>query len=264
MSGRWGSLLVEVLTQRASVGDGIRTGDLALPESLPTPFLEIARQCLRLDPQRRWTVPDIAARLLPLPTPPKARPVGRYGLALAAVGVAVVAIFAASKYSSHSPQTGSNDLQTVERPAVPSSPDSRSADSSATTPKDSNSTKESDKREGTPAPPPHSPAKASAETTRGAVLEQVLPPISRRSRDTITGKVRVGVKVAVDSSGKVTRASLVSPGPSQYFAKAALDSSRHWKFAAPQVDGQAVASEWILRFEFGRQSTEVHPQQANP
>jgi TonB family protein len=262
-----GITLVEVLTQRASVGDGIRTGDLALPESVPAPFLEIARQCLRLDPQRRWTVPDIAARLLPLPTPPKARPVGRYGLAAAAVGVAVVAIFAGSKYSNHGSQAGSNTPQTLEQPAVPATPDSRSADSSVTTRRDSNSTKEPDKSAGTPTPPPlsHSPAKdASSETTRGAVLEQVLPPISRRSRDTITGKVRVGVKVAVDSSGKVTRASLVSPGPSQYFAKAALDSSRHWKFAAPQVGGQAVASEWILRFQFGRQSTEVHPQQANP
>jgi serine/threonine-protein kinase Stk1 len=66
-----GVTLVEVLTQHASVGDGIRQGDLALPESLPAPFLEIARQCLRLDPQRRWTVPDIAARLLPPSAPPK-------------------------------------------------------------------------------------------------------------------------------------------------------------------------------------------------
>src|ERR1700758_764147 len=60
-----GVTLVEALTQRTSLGEGIRQGDPLLPETVPSPFLEIARQCLRLDPQRRSTVPDIAARLLP-------------------------------------------------------------------------------------------------------------------------------------------------------------------------------------------------------
>jgi TonB family protein len=96
------------------------------------------------------------------------------------------------------------------------------------------------------------------------VAEQVLPPVSRKSRDTITGKVRVGVKVNVDADGKVVDASLVSPGPSRYFAKLALEASRHWKFAPPRVDGQTVASEWILRFQFGRQNTDVHPSQSSP
>jgi len=34
-----------------------------VPETLPEPFLEIARHCLRSNPPSRWTVADIAARL---------------------------------------------------------------------------------------------------------------------------------------------------------------------------------------------------------
>jgi TonB family protein len=266
-----GITLVEVLTQHASVADGIRQGDLALPESLPAPFLEIARQCLRLDPQRRWTVPDIAARLLPAPAPPKKKPLARYATVAAVVGMAAIAILMGSKYSNHSVQPGPNARTVVEQPAAPASPDPLPAIPRAAIPEAKMPTKPSGSAEGTgaatanahPATPPHV-EKSPSGTVPGSVVEQWLPPVSRRSRDTISGKVRVGVKVAVDSSGKVVNASLVSPGPSQYFAKLALDASRRWKFAAPQVDGESVASEWVLRYQFGRQTTEVHPVQAVP
>ncbi len=269
-----GITLVEVLTQRASVGDRIRQGDLALPESLPTPFLEIARQCLRLDPQRRWTVPDIAARLLPTPAPPKKKPLARYGIVAALAGIAAVAILAGSKYSNRSEQTGPNPRTTVEQPVAPSSTNSQPAAPPAAPPLVNSPAKPSGSPNGTgattadahpPAPPaPPHVEKSSSGTVPGTVVEQWLPPVSRKSRDTISGKVRVGVKVSVDSSGKVVSASLVSPGPSRYFAKLALDASRRWKFAPPQVDGEAVASEWVLRYQFGRQTTEVHPAQATP
>lgn len=266
-----GITLVEVLTQRASVGNGIRQDDLALPESLPAPFLEIARQCLRLDPQRRWTVADIAARLLPVPAPPKKKPLARYAMVAAVVGMAAIAILAGSKYSNHNVQTGPNPGTTVEQPAAPSAPAPQPAVPRAAPPVANRQAKPSGSPEGTDAttanarPPALPPVeKSPSGTVPGTVVEQWLPPVSRRSRDTISGKVRVGVKVAVDSSGKVVSASLVSPGPSQYFAKLALDASRRWKFAPPQVDGEAVASEWVLRYQFGRQTTEVHPAQAAP
>jgi len=96
------------------------------------------------------------------------------------------------------------------------------------------------------------------------VLEKVLPNVPRSARDTIEGHVRVHVKVGVDSSGDVTTATLVSPGPSQYFAKLALQASRRWKFTPPQANGQPVASEWMLRYQFGNRSTEVSPVQISP
>jgi len=262
-----GITLVEVLTQRASVGDGIRQEDLALPESLPPPFLEIVRQCLRLDPHRRWTVPDIAARLLPPQAPPKRKPLARYVLAATAVGVAVIAILAGSRYLNHSSQ---NPPTTAEQPAVPTNPDLRPVPPPAAPRSDTNAPKQTDPRDAgedktsAAAPTPPRVQKALSGTTPGAVLEQVLPPVSRKSRDTITGKVRVSVKVAVDPSGKVANASLVSPGPSRYFAKLASEASRRWKFAPPQMNGEPVTSEWILRFQFGRQTTEVHPAQTSP
>jgi TonB family protein len=249
-----GITLVEVLTQHASVGEGIRQGDLNLPESLPPPFLEIARQSLRLDPQRRWTVPDIAARLLPGPAPQRKTPTSRYGMVAAALGIVMVAILAGLKYSTRTSRT-----QNVEQPSRVVSPASPPAD--ATAPKENNPPR-SDANNSTAAPPAPHAGKSLSGSVPGAVVERVLPPVSRRSRDTISGKVRVGVKVAVDTSGKVVSASLVSPGPSHYFAKLALDASRHWKFSPPQVNGEAVQSEWVLRYQFGRETTEVLPEQS--
>jgi TonB family protein len=67
------------------------------------------------------------------------------------------------------------------------------------------------------------------------------------------------VLVAVDASGNVTQATLKFAVKSKYFANQALDAARRWKFNPPQVDGQAAASEWLLRFQFGRASTQVFP-----
>jgi outer membrane biosynthesis protein TonB len=68
----------------------------------------------------------------------------------------------------------------------------------------------------------------------------------------------VGVRVSVDVSGNVVEAKIDSHGPSAYFAKLALESSRHWKFTPPQKNGAAVRSEWILHYEFGQARTQVH------
>jgi len=35
-------------------------------DSVPQPFLDIARHALRREPRRRWTIPEIAARLNPV------------------------------------------------------------------------------------------------------------------------------------------------------------------------------------------------------
>ena len=67
-----GMILVEALTQRVPVWQGTRQGEPLLPNTLPEPFLDLARHCLRRNPQRRWTVAEIAARLqLTSPAPLK-------------------------------------------------------------------------------------------------------------------------------------------------------------------------------------------------
>ena len=86
----------------------------------------------------------------------------------------------------------------------------------------------------------------------------------RKARDTITGTVTVKVKVAVDTSGAVSHATLVSSGGSGYFASQALQAAHQWTFTPPTVGGKVVASEWSLRFEFKRSGTKAVPKRASP
>src|SRR5258708_24494978 len=58
-----GMTLVEVLTQRVPVWASTGHDEPTLPSSLPAPFLDLTRHCLMRDPQRRYTVADLAAQL---------------------------------------------------------------------------------------------------------------------------------------------------------------------------------------------------------
>src|SRR6202050_1584038 len=65
-----GVTLVEVLTQRRPQWDPRKQVDPVVPENLPRPLLDIARNCLRRDPKRRWTIAGIGNRLkAPLDNP---------------------------------------------------------------------------------------------------------------------------------------------------------------------------------------------------
>ena len=67
-----GMTLAEALTQRLPVWERTNQAEPSLPSNLPPELLDLARHCLRRDPQLRWTVADIAARLQQnSPTPPK-------------------------------------------------------------------------------------------------------------------------------------------------------------------------------------------------
>ena len=60
-----GVTIVEALTQRAPVLPPGNQVDPIIPDSLPQPFLDIARHAVLRDPRRRWTIREIAARLNP-------------------------------------------------------------------------------------------------------------------------------------------------------------------------------------------------------
>jgi TonB family protein len=130
-----------------------------------------------------------------------------------------------------------------------------------------------DKKQGTlEAAPEHTPVQSEAGppaptaglVVPGKVIHQVLPDVPRTARNTIQGKVRVGVRVRVDPSGSVAGAKFDSPGPSKYFAELALKAARRWKFDPAKVDDKNVSSEWILRFQFGKTGTTVLPVRAAP
>jgi TonB family protein len=111
------------------------------------------------------------------------------------------------------------------------------------------------------APPANLPAVGLVSSQ---VLQQALPDISQKARDSIQGTVRVSVRVRVDPSGTVAGSTLDSPGPSKYFADQALRAAPRWKFFPATVNGQNVPSEWLLRFEFNNAGIKVRPSQVAP
>jgi TonB family protein len=63
-----GVTLVEALTQRTPLLRGQMDVELPVPETIPAPYLEIARRCLRVDPSRRATLKEISTLLNPTST----------------------------------------------------------------------------------------------------------------------------------------------------------------------------------------------------
>jgi TonB family protein len=97
---------------------------------------------------------------------------------------------------------------------------------------------------------PLTPGATPSPVTRPSTSEgvtQVLPDIPTPARNTITGSVRINIRVRVDNAGNVTEATPESPMGSKYFTDRALAASRSWKF--PPGSGP---QDWILRFELTR------------
>jgi TonB family protein len=303
-----GMTVAEILTQRLPSWKENEQEDPVVPESLPAPFFEIVRNCLRRDPQRRLTIAGIAERLNPaaptqpaLPPPLKLAstetgetPVKRRSVIPAA---AVVAAFAAAALGGarllhRQPVQETVSIAKPEQKPVSSAPSPRTASqdqqlSSSSPPVTSPEQKPDVKAEQSPLPTtsddkqstsntkPPSTASAPSERTEttkttterpehGGVLHEVLPDVPQKARDTITGKVRIKIRVHVDSSGSVVGAELDSPGPSKYFAQLAMQAAQRWKFTPSQADGHDASRDWILRFEFGSAETKVFPAPVTP
>jgi TonB family protein len=251
-----GVTLVAALTQNVSFdGEGSQR-DPDPPETVPPPFRGIARECLHLDPKRRCSLAEIQARLQPaarsVPAEPEApsgphRPVKRgpvvAALLVAALLIGLVIFFSRGK-SVPAPATAAS-----EQPSPQLTPPSRET---AATPAPAPAAK--------PVVPAETPRPKSTTTSAGGVSHKVLPEVSQGARNTITGTVKVGVRVDVDSSGKVTAAKFASAGPSKYFAGLAMKAAQRWEFTPPEVNGAPSASAWLLQFRFRRSSTEAVPQ----
>jgi TonB family protein len=258
-----GVTLVEALTQKVAPGAAFREGQAILPEGTPDTFLQIARECLRLDPQRRWTSREIAAHLLPVAVPRKSRsPIVE--IALAVVGLAIILVGGRFLWRQPEPKGNAGFGPTVVSPSVtPTTPQADASKGQAPA-RELEKSPEPAPASGAPRVSDHKPADPSSKHVPGSVLEKVLPSVSSQSLDTITGKVRVSVKVAVDASGHVEETNLASPGPSRYFARAALAAARRWRFSPPTQGDEAVASNWMLRFAFSREGVKVEPAQLSP
>lgn len=274
-----GMTLMEALTQRLPAVEGMTE---PLPETVPAPFMGIAHCCLRRDPQRRCTVADIAARLQtsssPSPKPSTVRiPAGsakwRYGLVIAIVVLVIAALSIGLKLlnsgpeaqpaSSVSPQPPPSTQVQSAPPRLEPAPAAAELKPSATKQRDEPAISKASARSAAPLPATPS-AISGAASDHGKVLQQVEPVVSKSARNTISGTIRIRVKVGVDAAGNVEHATFVTEGPSKYFARQAMEAAQQWKFAPAQVNGQAAPSAWILRFGFRRSGTEIDSEPAKP
>lgn len=61
-------------------------------------------------------------------------------------------------------------------------------------------------------------------------INEVVPDVPRSARQTISGTIKVMIRVIVDQDGKVVAATTDLAGPSRYFERLALEAARQWTF----------------------------------
>jgi TonB family protein len=85
-----------------------------------------------------------------------------------------------------------------------------------------------------------------------SALQEVIPEVPESARRTISGHVKVWVRVIVGHDGSVFAATADRIGPSKYFERLAVEAARKWKF--PPIDTQSQRLMQI-RFDFSRDGT---------
>jgi TonB family protein len=243
-----GVTLLAVLTQNVPEDGDAPKEDPLLPATMPEPFRGIVHECLHLDPQQRCSIADIRARLQPganstpaaSPTAPAATPAAPYRTTWRIlIPIAVLLIFGfgfvlfRAIFPSPSSQSGKFKIEVTPQASQP-----------------------------VPAPttPESAPAAKKVSGSAGEEVRQVLPDISQSARRSITGTIKIKVRVDVDDSGKVTKARLASPVKSRYFADHTLEAAKAWEFSPPEVDGKPAESAWELQFRLQRSGTHASAQ----
>jgi TonB family protein len=299
-----GMTLVETLTQKLPTARTAQKKDPLLPRSLQQPFLDIASHCVLFQPQSRWTVDQIQARLegrAPIQqtqsiprevrtaappvqsVAPASRPAAkrRSYTAPIAIGSALVlaAVLAGPKLLRRHAETPQGSPAPVEQPLVPPAPKQAAPTPQGRAAKPyAPAVSEAEQTSKTPVPVPaliHPEDMREGETNtvakfpagslvHGEVAHQAMPEVLQSARNSIRGTVKVTVRVNVDRVGNVEDAELESRGPSKYFARVALNAAQDWTFKPPKAGGRGVLSTWTLRFEFTRDGTAVVPTQDMP
>jgi eukaryotic-like serine/threonine-protein kinase len=123
-----GMTLCEALTQRLASWERTNQHEPAIPSGVPAEFADIARHCLRRDPQLRWSIADIAARLHPnappapkpiLPNPPSNFEARRYVVpALIAFFLVAVTFVCVHIYNHRAHPQSAQTHAALERPAL--------------------------------------------------------------------------------------------------------------------------------------------------
>ena len=246
--------LIEALTQHLPTRDG--QNQLQWPPGIPRPLQQVIANCLASDPGQRWTAAQIADRMsgttqvssptaraapvqakLPEVSGEKPSKKWAYIIPLIAVVLLAVLFFLRPKATEVKP---------------------------ASQPAEQNSSERTSSGGGTGTANPLPPAADVSEQSDGRVATRVDPQVSAGAQRTIQGKIRVQIDVNVDETGKVTDARFKSVGPSRYFAERAMAAARQWTFKPPVENGQAVASEWRVKFMIGRSAINDSAERIKP
>jgi TonB family protein len=262
-----GVIVVEALTQHPPEWDRSADSGPVVPEFIPEPFAGIARGCLQLDPARRFTLEEVRARLDP--TRSLVSPAGKKDFAkvrLAAIAAAAIVLIAAISFihvRSHHPEPKSpaEEQQQASAPsATQPQPQQQAPDTAAPAPAPDQAPAAAASNQAHA----HASPSTKSSAVKGAVAERVLPDVLPSASKSIRGTVNVWVRVAVGPGGEVSSVDFESPGPSKYFARVALQAAQRWKFKPALVNGQPVASEWILQFQFTQAAIDVIPAETSP
>jgi len=239
-----GITLVEALTQTPPAWSRERSESVSLPANLAPEFVDTVQRCLSRDPGRRPAIAELVAQFKQAPpaTPSAAPPVVNEPLVrtlstqsspktrflVTAITVGIIALWAVwigvHLFHSHASVQQSASI-------TPQSPPAVSPPAAVENPK------------------------ASIAASLPTVLHQEIPDLSRSARDSIRGVIKIAVRVIVDRSGNVVAATLDNRGSSKYFARAAMDAAKKWKFAQAADQASRV---WLLHFEFTRAGTTAH------
>ena len=121
-----GVTIIQALTRRAPRWESVEGRDPIVPESIPEPFAEIARGCLRCDPAQRFSLGDVKVRL-GFPDADSARRAKsanrgarkRLVTLAAAAALAAIAVLAALQLRSHmAPATPAGAAQKFSQPTT--------------------------------------------------------------------------------------------------------------------------------------------------
>ena len=240
-----GITLVEALTQTPPVWSREGSESVSLPANLAPEFVDTLRRCLNRDPRRRPAIAELVAQFKQAPpaTPPSAAPPvmseppvrtlptknsRKIRFLVTAVTVGIITLWAVWSgvhlFHSHVNVQQSDSI-------TPQSPPAVLPPAAVETPK------------------------ASIAASLPTVLHQEIPDVSHSARESIRGVIKIAVRVIVDASGDVAAATLDNRASSKYFARAAMDAAKKWKFAQAADQAPRV---WLLHFEFSRAGTTAH------
>jgi TonB family protein len=289
-----GMTLAESLTQRIPAWTEKEAGGPMIPESMPAPFLDIVRGCLRRNPQLRLTIAEIASALHPTPHPARevipskalsSPPLPQRPLALTTsqflsrvylehrswINPAIIAALTVTVlFGGFGLLRRQPDGRSSPSPAIPeATPQVKAAGHSATSDSplsrdvaDTSRSKPSpvaSRQEETSPAAVDRPDESLTTATDGSgqdadVVREVLPTVPQKALKTIQGTVRVGITVQVDPSGAVVGTDLSSPGPSRYFARLAAEAAQRWRFSP---SSENAGREYIVRFDFTSAETKA-------